>query len=275
MKDIRRDGFAMTKDGQFIDERPICYVCGEPIDIEIEVIKKTETVNGKEVTKTTTIEREPLCIGQGLYRHRGTVKPNCEPDSAYYLRHLGVTMQPDIRFALETGLQIKKEKRIMATLKPGDKKGKEKAAVPNLKERLFEMNKKLATLGRKPEEKEALKKGIEALVAKSNGVYTINPTGYAVQTKISEEGKAKEKKIKEKKEKEKAEVVIRKCPCCGGETKSFFIPGHDGRVKGMFKKVKDGKMKKGELNEALTKIYNYMEKNPDCSLREATEATYK
>lgn len=272
MKEIRRDGFVM-KDGEFIDERPLCYVCGEPIDVEIETIKKTEMINGKEVVRTTTIEREPLCIGNGLYRHRGTVKPNCEPDSAYYLRHLGITMQPDIRRALETGLQIKKEKRIMATLKPSDKKGKEKTAVPNLKERLFELNKKLATQGKKPAEKEETKKEIEALVAKSNGTYTVNATGYAVQAKASEEGKTKEKKEKEKK-KEKAEAIIRKCPCCGGETKSFFIPGHDGRVKGMFKKVKEGDMKKSELNDTLRKIYDYMEKN-ECSLRDAAEATYK
>lgn len=264
-KEVRRDGFVM-KDGEFIDERPLCYVCGEPIDVEHETIKKVEVINGKETTRTVVIGREPLCIGNGLYRHRGSQKPNCEPDSAYYLKHLGITMTPDIRNALERGQQIKKEKREMATLKPSAK-GKE---VPNMKERLFEMNKKLATA--KKTEKEEVKAEIAKLVEKSGGTYEVNATGFAVQVKKSEEGEKKEKKEKEKKVREKKESVVRQCPCCGGDTKSFFIPGHDGRVKGMFKKVKNGEMKKGELNETLIKIYNYIEKHEGISLRDATEA---
>ena len=39
-----------------------------------------------------------------------------------------------------------------------------------------------------------------------------------------------------------------------------------------YKKVKNGEMKKGELNETLIKIYNYIEKHEGISLRDATEA---
>lgn len=271
--EIRKDGFVM-RDGEFVDERPVCYVCGEPIDVEMEIIKKTEMVNGKEVVRTTTIEREPLCIGNGLYRHRGSQKANCEPDSTYYMRHLGVTMAPDIKKALEVGHQIKKEKREMATLKPSDKTNgnNDKNDVPNLKERLFEANKKLAQ-AKKKEEKEEIKKEIEKLVKKSGGTYEVNPTGYAVQVKKSEDGEKKEKKEKEKKEKEKKnpDMLMHTCPDCGTKTKSTFVPGHDGRIKGWFKKVKDGHMKVGELNEDLQKMYKLMDKNPDMSVKEAAE----
>ena len=80
-------------------------------------------------------------------------------------------------------------------------------------------------------------KRIKAEVKKTGGVFETDKDGFAKQVKATV---TKEKTPKK-------ERVVRNCPCCGGETNSYFIQGHDGRVHGLFLKVRAGKMKTSEL----------------------------
>jgi hypothetical protein len=60
-----------------------------------------------------------------------------------------------------------------------------------------------------------------------------------------------------------------KCPCCGEETGSYFRMGHDGKIKGWFKKVDDGRMATGDLPTKETRaMYDAHRKHPGMSLRE-------
>ena len=62
------------------------------------------------------------------------------------------------------------------------------------------------------------------------------------------------------------------CPCCGertGSPKSYFLMGHDGRVKGWFLKKSRGKLPEGVvLNEELEKMYKVWKKGDGATIKE-------
>lgn len=103
--------------------------------------------------------------------------------------------------------------------------------------------------------------------SKSNGVYVQNEYGFAAQMAPSAAGA----KVNHAKPKGTAmgtakaaktggsatPNVKRYCPCCGEETGagSFFVPGHDGRVKGIVGRIEKGKEKVEAQTEAVQAIY--------------------
>ena len=156
-----------------------------------------------------------------------------------------------------------------AGLKPAEKK----AAGPGANEtksKLHELNKKLAAVGtsQKPDDKKKanqIRKEIRDAVAGTNGAFTTDDFGYAVQVKKSVD---RPKKTQEKKEK-----VVRKCPCCGEDTYSYFKMGHDGRVKGMFKRILEGKEKEADLaTPELKAMYKEYKKNPEARIVDVAKA---
>lgn len=141
------------------------------------------------------------------------------------------------------------------------------------KTKLHDLNKTLATVGtsQKPDDKKKanqIRREIRDAVAATNGVFTTDDFGYAVQVKKSVD---RPKKVVEKKEK-----VIRHCPCCGEETQSYFKMGHDGRVKGMLKRVLDGKEKEADLpTPELKAMYKEYKKNPEARIVDIAKAVLK
>lgn len=85
--------------------------------------------------------------------------------------------------------------------------------------------------------------------------------------------KTKGKKAAVKAEKVKAEPKdCPLCPCCGertGNPKSYFLMGHDGRVKGWFTKKAKGKLpEEVELTDELEKMYKLWKKDPDMKIKD-------
>lgn len=88
--------------------------------------------------------------------------------------------------------------------------------------------------------------------------------------------------------KEKVAKTVRQCACgCGGQTLSFFVPGHDARFKGWLKKIELGKMEPKDLPPAVQKHYTFTRRGigfvpdkdykggayiPQCALEDVTEA---
>lgn len=61
------------------------------------------------------------------------------------------------------------------------------------------------------------------------------------------------------------------CPCCGertGSPKSYFLMGHDGRMKGWFTKKEKGKLEGVEFNAEQEKMYKLWKKEPDLKIKE-------
>jgi hypothetical protein len=143
------------------------------------------------------------------------------------------------------------------------KTDKAKTAAPganDTKTTLHALNKQLGAVGasKEPNDRKAankLRAEIRSIVASSNGTFSVDEFGYAVQVKKTVD---RPTKVPTKKDK-----VMRKCPCCGEETKSYFAMGHDGRVKGMFKRILDGKAKAEELsNDTLKEMFKVYKKDP-------------
>lgn len=85
--------------------------------------------------------------------------------------------------------------------------------------------------------------------------------------------KSPETKTRERREMEKTKPKVGRatCPCCDQPTAkgSFFIQGHDARVKSRLSKVSAGKMTKKELTKAEAKIYDkWMESGKTRAIRE-------
>jgi hypothetical protein len=126
---------------------------------------------------------------------------------------------------------------------------------------LFELNKKLETAINKKDKGKAdeMREFIKVEVAKTNGTYRVNKQGFAEQAKSTGEKKTTPKKLK----------MQRYCPCCGEATKngSFFIPGHDARVKGMLKRMEEGTQKE-KVSKAVQELFELKKKNPDATVKE-------
>lgn len=264
------------EDGRLIDERPQCYVCGLPIDWEIERIKTRKRVGKTEIEEVVTIEVEPLHVGMGLYRHRGHISPKCEPDSDFYISKMEGIMRPDIRKALVEGKRIEKEK----SMKKKEEEGK---VAENMKARILDANKQLANAvaGGKPNLVEAYRKKVKKLVDEAGGAYTLDDDGYALQCAPVSKKKASAPKA-EKGEKKastprpRKEAVLRACACgCGEMVGGFFKMGHDGRVKGQFLQVERGTMKEKDLNGPVLDLFKIHKANPGMSLRDVAETREK
>jgi hypothetical protein len=157
--------------------------------------------------------------------------------------------------------------KLRTSQKEGEKMEKEKVA--EMKKQLFEANKRLKD-ARKLQDPKAVKvcqMAVAKMVKGCSDVFGINEEGYAIQKKADGVAKAaKPKKLK----------TPKICPCCNGETSGgFFIMGHDGRVHGQMLKVKNGKMKVGELAPMVQKMYAIWSKNTDLGMRAVAEQLSK
>ncbi len=107
----------------------------------------------------------------------------------------------------------------------------------------------------------SLKKMIADNVKKSDGTYVVDESGYAIQVKAS--GEAKPKPVPKEK-------VTHYCPCCGEATGGgYFRMGHDGRVKGWFKQLANGKLKRQDLPKEALAVYDVWVKDQTMMVKDA------
>jgi len=56
----------------------------------------------------------------------------------------------------------------------------------------------------------------------------------------------------------KTPATLRSCRCgCSGQTKGFFVPGHDARFKGWLTKIERGEKEISSLPESVQKAYEW------------------
>lgn len=143
------------------------------------------------------------------------------------------------------------------------------AMYQDVKTELFESNKRLkaAIATGDVGSVKTLKTRIKGLVEQSGGVYKIDEDGFAIQVKATGEAKKVAKR-------EKVEKEAGKCPCCGADTNpgSAFIPGHDGRIKGFFKRIDKGE--DVETTARVVVMYNmWVDSDRTKTVKELANAT--
>jgi formylmethanofuran dehydrogenase subunit E len=78
------------------DDRPLCYVCGLPVEGEKKLVRRKVKDGDKVRVKMVQIMVYPINLGKGIFRH-DTKK--CTPGSALYMKKLGCNMKVDIKDA--------------------------------------------------------------------------------------------------------------------------------------------------------------------------------